>query len=1414
MPNTVSNNQIISATYVALFKRAPDKAGLDIWQAEAAKLQAAGKSGIALAKEMATQFAQHPAFTTIYGGLGDAAFIDAIYVNIGGNAADAAGRALWLAKLTDANAPITRAQLVGEFIHGVLSITPAELAALKAAGTITAAELTDALARQDSLSNKAEVALEFTKALGAGSNLSPGTDPNSLASLQQDPAYLASQAIISGVTEVDATKTAPLNYLTTGAPTLAGVITAFGSGGATIGSFDLTNGTDVASANVFNADLVYTPGGDNRINSLQDEDRLTGTGTDAKLNATLGNANDNGGTLITPKLTNINTVNAAFTGSSGATRVNTLDLQDATGVDAINITRISEGFGATVQNIAQAASQLSIANSQSPNNLVTFSFLGTALAGAADSTTLTVSNVNTGGIRVEQNALVPTQGFETINLVSTGAANVVTVLQAEDLQTLNITGTQDLRLGGSAPTIGAQGVESTRYADGLANVSGSLTKIDASALEGKLDLTLGNESGANLDNTSGVAVQLTVTGGKGDDTIRLVNATVGGTTTNTDRIDGGAGNNTMVIVGSTTIAAAGTVAVPVANVTNIQALEVRTGHDNEAVVAGDVVSVNADAFDKLATIYVRNEGQNDTVGGVTDGVFNSVSEGMTVNLTNLTSVQANAITLAHGTTGNSTIANNLLNLGLKVSTGAADTAKVTIVDGVNNNPVFNANIGATAIERVTLVDSDTESNTVHLNQGAFTQAGSTITLQGGAAGQYMNLDSFNGAAVAANGVLGYGYATDGSAGSSTTVFAAAPAILGVPVAVSTSARDNTVSSVFWGTPGTAVDGTTRHNVENIDASAYLGDAIVRVGDVTRADGVSSMSIKTGVGSDTIIFDAFGSTSAGFTSGDTVAAGAGTDTLVLDGNTATLPGTPRISAQTSEWDNLTGIDVLRFADNNGVAKVGNAAFVANNGGGYFVRIDNDFVSQTDAGNRLTIVNNDGSLFNNTESDAVVDLTGLSRDKLVTFVGANGIGSAGMSSNRIVVGDTSANSGQILNGGDTDVRVSTTPGYVAGNNNVYEVRNTADVSINDLAQTSNFGRIEFVNDQATVQTLTLTLNNTVADALADSSSTATGAAQETLLLRAGGVAGSLAAAALNVDARQMGNGFRVDVQSDQSFGAVDNITLNDNVGGAAGHIVDISDGTGNDVLTFSGAIGNQFAATQTVTVTGTTNVANLVVQNSTGLASVVHNVSWDNGDVIRLVDTTNALTNLTASTSLVMNGSAGDDVINGGIANDVITGGAGADLMTGGAGRDTFVFASRVDTKGGVFAATDTTTANIDKIADFAGNGAAVGDSIQLGLGANAFGAALTFTAATTATVTALTVATAADFATLAAAIQLGSPGVASTGAVARVYDVTVTAGNLAGHYVVVNDSVAGIAATDTFISIAGSAALNAQDFIFA
>lgn len=978
--------------------------------------------------------------------------------------------------------------------------------------------------------------------------------------------------------------TFPLTSVTQDTATRDAVIAAIKSGADTA---PLTVNSDLLVANKFSAGLDYTPGGNDRVNTLQDEDVLTGVGVNPTLNATLGNANDNGGTTIHPTLRGVETINVAFSGTNGATgAVNVLDLQDSTGIKSANITRVSQVNGdVSLDNLTAVTESLSLNNTSVNTNSVEFSFVASAVSGAQDSTKITLNNANTRNLVIEQNTTagnaaniantaLPTEGFETINMVSSGSANTVGQLWAEDLQTLNISGDQNLTIGATTATVnaGTTVVEASRYNDGFGHVNGSLTAVNAAELTGNLDVTFGGELNAIKDNTSGVNMAVTVTGGKGNDVVRLNNDTVG----TTDLIDGGEGNNTLVLVSNAVVNAAGTAAAPVATVKNVQSLEVRTGHDLLAVA--DVVTVNADAFDKLEKIFVRNEGQIQ-VGAA----WNPAAEGMTATLNNLTSAQANAITLAHGTTGNSTIANNALNIGLKTATGVADTAQVTIVDGVNSNPVFNANISTLSVERVTLVDSDTESNTVHLNQGTranpgatptagqYAQTGSSITLNGGAAGQYISLDSFNADVVAnvadtvANDYVaqaGYGYATDGTTQSNTTLLDRESAQLVAGGGANAAIRDAAAASVFYGVDTVLPVGgvVTRHEVENIVADTYAGDIVVRLGDVTRADGVSSMDIKTGAGNDTLIFDAQNVANAGFTSGDSIVAGAGTDTLVIDGNLAA-----RIDHQASEWDNLKGIDVLRFGDNTGVANVGNNVRVANAGGAYYARIDNAFISQTDAGNRLTVINNDGDLALNSESDLVLDLRGLSEDKWVTFVGANGVGNVAISSNRIVVDDNSANRNMILNGGDTDFRSNDN----TGNNNVLEVRNEANVSINDLSQVRNFGLIEFTNAEAVAQTLTLTLNNTVVDNLVDSNHVAAATAGnfETLFVQATALAGGNAQ--LNVNATAVTSAaLQLNVTGGAGADTIVGGAGADTITGGAGADT-ITTGTGADRVTYTAA-----------------------------------------------------------------------------------------------------------------------------------------------------------------------------------------------------------------------------------------------------
>ena len=213
--------QKIAALYVAFFQRAPDLDGLVFWKTVALS---SGLSDAALMRQMAGGFANHPSFAAIYGALANGAYVDAIYLNIGGKPADAAGKAYWLGLINSGQ--ISRSDFVADFVFGLLEITDATLQQLVASGAITAAERQDALDRKYQMLNKTEVALAFVDSLGRATNLSPATNPLDPASLAADPAYQASQNIIGSVTEEPASKMPPLNYLT-GTPTISGINSAF-----------------------------------------------------------------------------------------------------------------------------------------------------------------------------------------------------------------------------------------------------------------------------------------------------------------------------------------------------------------------------------------------------------------------------------------------------------------------------------------------------------------------------------------------------------------------------------------------------------------------------------------------------------------------------------------------------------------------------------------------------------------------------------------------------------------------------------------------------------------------------------------------------------------------------------------------------------------------------------------------------------------------------------------------------------------------------------------------------------------------------------------------------------------------------------------------------------------------------------
>jgi hypothetical protein len=143
-------------------------------------------------------------------------------------------------------------------------------------------------------------------------------------------------------------------------------------------------------------------------------------------------------------------------------------------------------------------------------------------------------------------------------------------------------------------------------------------------------------------------------------------------------------------------------------------------------------------------------------------------------------------------------------------------------------------------------------------------------------------------------------------------------------------------------------------------------------------------------------------------------------------------------------------------------------------------------------------------------------------------------------------------------------------------------------------------------------------------------------------------------------------------------------------------------------------NQFdgmAGDDTITGNGSTQI---VYVNATGSVSVNLSTGIATGNASVGTDTITGGVNNAIGSNFgdTLTGTGGTEFLNGMGGTDTISGGGGHDVLTGGSGNDNFVFAS-----GSTAGAT---------ITDFAGNGPAVGDTLEFhGFGAASDGATLTW-----------------------------------------------------------------------------------------
>lgn len=685
-------NQTIAACYVAFFGRSPDQQGLQFWQASAAN---SGLSGLSLAENIASGFTNNPNFAQTYGQLGNAAFVQQIYQNIGGNTGDANGIQYWTNLL---NSGETRAKVVADFVYGVLNMTQAAINAEVAAGTITQADATAALARQSYLTNRSNVALAYTQTMGAASNLAASTNQNSLTSLQSDPAYLASQAILNSVTADPATVTAAQNYLN-GSPTNAAIVQQYGNGTAVLGqTYTLTTGVDsvTASGNAVINGVIGTAA-NNVGDTLNPLDSIKATGANNTLNIVdQGNATSAG---VIPTIT----VSGVQTANISAVHGETVNTTTWTGLTALNINASSgadvvTAAGTTAVNVTNtlATGAAPAATTVDGGSTVTATVTGTNATGSA-----VIGNVTVGGTTAATGA---------VNLTATETAAVAGTLgsvAATGAAAVTVSSTENIAVmaGTTAGTVAATGGTGAVTVTSTTNITETDNPVGATFTTGAISAKGGSSIVVNSAVTASAAALSAEVGATHTITVTQGNVTVQ---------DGGTATSVTVNQAATVAAKAG-VAATLASAGSPAVAGI--GYDASAAVAATPATAVVPATLGVAAGAVTISGTTGTAAGnasntITDVTLANYQGGLGADYIN-SNVLKN-VTLSGSGKGGLTIYNQgttkFTSLNLNVNQFTDDTGVTISGNGVTT---LNVNTGGAGASTLTAI-GDTALTTLNV----------------------------------------------------------------------------------------------------------------------------------------------------------------------------------------------------------------------------------------------------------------------------------------------------------------------------------------------------------------------------------------------------------------------------------------------------------------------------------------------------------------------------------------------------------------------------------------------------------------------------------------------------------------------------------------------------------------------------
>jgi hypothetical protein len=514
--------------------------------------------------------------------------------------------------------------------------------------------------------------------------------------------------------------------------------------------------------------MVWSPGGTARVESLQSEDSVTGTGTADTINITT-----DGGT-IAPKLTGVETVSFALAGDTAAI----LNLANSSGYTSvvststdgdISVTGLSAGVTLSANSMADAATNAA------------FQFTSTAVLGSTSATVnvdgFLGTNLNIGASAA---AAVNGTGVETLTLNASGAASSIANLGSSGVTTLNIDADANLTLSALAST--------------------AVTSIDLTGSTATTSIDVDDNIGTN---------DFTYVGGAGADTLISNNAFAG-----TDTLSGGDGADTLSI----RVAAAGgdTAAVGALNATT-----------SAAVVSGfetlDMRSVD-NAGGGGANDYVVDM---DHVPGVTAVTMRAgdANSSTKFTLNDLDTTQAQNLSIVH--TG--TDANTDSEVVVDMKTNAADTVKISYTTSADsqvakltdsNNDIENAEI-TLAGAYATNLDVGTTSflTSLTVNGGS---AGETLTMSNALTGATVDLSGVASSITTTAGAGDQTYKT----GSGGDTFTNAAGNKTVELGAGNDTFTTTVAQITKKDSTDAGDGTDTLKLTSIDTIAATAFASI------------------------------------------------------------------------------------------------------------------------------------------------------------------------------------------------------------------------------------------------------------------------------------------------------------------------------------------------------------------------------------------------------------------------------------------------------------------------------------------------------------------------------------------------------------------------------------------------------------